>query len=57
MYTLFASFSYAPFTEIITDLISDLVTPATTILGAVLAIAGAVLIVRIGFRWVRGFVK
>jgi hypothetical protein len=57
MYTLFAAFSYAPFTEIITDLISDLVTPATTILGAVLAIAGAVLIVRIGFRWVRGFVK
>ena len=48
---------YSVFQGVITDLVGDLIAPATAILGAVLALAGAVLIVRIGFRWVRGFVK
>ncbi len=57
MYSVMAAFSYAPFTGEVTGLISDLTTPLTTVLGAVLALAGAVLIVKIGFRWVRGFIK
>jgi len=52
-----AQFVYTPFEEAVTDLVDDLVAPATAILGAVLAIGGAILLVKVGFRWVRGFIR